>query len=135
MRDRKAIVVSDEPTGIVGTLAQAGFQVSVLGFEQWEGLYEVYDNVHMVVLDEVNRLGRNVKQQTEISNAEEALKQNAHGPFVVILVGDDDRHLTKFVDFQEFHPRQIAHIQSHSLLSLAEQLCAASGQDNLAFSD
>lgn len=126
MRDERksAIVVSDQPEGIRGFLEQAGFEVKVKNYECWEEGYKASFGVHLIVLDEVNCRGRGHLEPT--MDAEEALRQSQNGPFVLILVSDNDHHLDEHVKFHGSHPRQIVHTHSGSLLALAQQIHAAS---------
>lgn len=127
--DRKfAIVVSDRPEGIREWLEKAGFEVTVKNYESWEEGYRDLFGVHLIVLDEVNCRGRGHLEPT--MDAEEALRQSQHGPFVLILVSDNDRHLDEHVKHHGSHPRQIVHTHSDSLLALAQQIHAASWRDD-----
>jgi len=128
-----AIVVSDQSDGIRNVLLQAGFVVSAKSYESWQEGYQEYFYVDLVVLDEVNSRGRKYAQ--EMVEAEEAFRQSGEGPFVIILVSDNDHHLDEQRKHHNLHPRQMVHTHSSSLLALAQEVHAANWKKDLVCSD
>lgn len=133
MSGKNAIVVSDQADGIGDVLLQAGFRVITKSYERWEEGYQEYFNVDLVVLDEVNSRGRRYTE--EMMDAEEAFRQSGEGPFVIILVSDNDHHLDEQSKYHKVHSRQIVHKRSSSLLALAQEVYAANWKKDLVYSD
>lgn len=132
MSGKNAIVVSDQADGIGDVLLQAGFMVMAKSYERWQEGYQEYFNVDLVVLDEVNSRGRRYAE--EMMDAEEAFIQSGEGPFVIILVSDNDHHLDEQSKYY-VHPRQMVHKRSSSLLVLAQEVYAANWMKDLVYSD
>jgi hypothetical protein len=122
MREKVAVVVSDQPVGIVECLQGVGFNVGSRPIKDWALEYRNYYHVHLVVLDEVSPF------QEDMGDAEEALGAGEQGPFVILLVNDNDRR----VDVKAKHHKRIfKHAKSEDLVSLAGEIFQARRIDEI----